>query len=416
VSKIVDARTRAVSRSSLQKTARLTRSMSFGRVHPEPLPVTFDPQSFDNLKKYLGERKKQIEAELARRAKPVPPKDAPSTPAKSAPPKTPSVAPRSAPSQRATGTSTRSVKAVAPKPAPKLVVTPSKSPAPAKNEEPDVLKLALALSVIDPVVRAASLADSYRTMRSLKLSDKLEDVSPAVMYDYITTTVADLLSDLSFVGGVGDSILRESAVRRKAWKKIGDFPLTEAHLDMVSEDGNRELLDDRLIDAFTLHVERQRVAVRRRYDIPVGLLVGAGAWVPPVDVQAARNGATCEYQVINHGGNHWIVAVRFPGESATAAYVYDSLSLEAVPVETQAVVRRCFNLRPIDTVHRLQGPQQPEGHECGAYACAAVEILSRTGDTPLQRRQALAGATFTNDTIRARIRGAIQNDNLDNLS
>ncbi|EYF05159.1 Ulp1 family isopeptidase [Chondromyces apiculatus] len=274
-----------------------------------------------------------------------------------------------------------------------------------KGADAETLKLVLAVSVLDQIEKADTLADCYRAARSLPPDANLSEVGDVDMYDYVVSSICDLLAGLT----LSKKIDRPVAAQVVPWKKVGDFQLTKTHQDMLQTHLN-EYLDDRVIDAFLAIVEQRRAGVYRRFDVPVGLLVATARWDPPVGLQGVRaaGAARVEVQVINQGGNHWIVAVRFPQEDQNTVHVYDPLQPGVVsdPIKTQ--VRRCFNLPLLAQIRHLAGPRQPGGYECGAYVCAAIEVLSRTGVTPADARQALRDAAFVNNTIRGNLRQSIE--------
>ncbi|MFT3770615.1 MAG: Ulp1 family isopeptidase [Minicystis sp.] len=269
----------------------------------------------------------------------------------------------------------------------------------------DTLKLVLALSVLESIESAATLEDAYRAARSLPKTASLSSVGAREMFEYVAAYVAEGLAGVKVVTPFRSQPQRTA----KAWKKIGDLQLDESHKALLEIDVD-EYLDDRVIDAFTTIVEQRRANVRRRYDVPVGLLVATQRWVPTQDLQGVRGGhaTRLEIQVINRGGNHWIVAVRFPLESLTTAYVYDSLRPgEGIAEEIVTQVRRCFHMGEDDEVEALGGPRQPHGFECGAYVCAAIEVLSRPNQDPDEARDALRYTLFQNDTIRGNMARSI---------
>ncbi len=272
-----------------------------------------------------------------------------------------------------------------------------------------VLELVTAVSVIEQIESCDTLAACYRASRTLPPDEDLSKVSDDKMLAYVTSIASNLLADIAG----SKKIERPAIIQVAPWKKIGDLQLTETHKTMVQA-RLTEYLDDRIIDAFVAIVEQRRANVLRRDDIPVGNLIATQRWAPTPDLRGVRGGGgtRVEIQVLNQGGNHWVVAVRFPGENPNAAYVYDPLQPAAISALTQAQVRRCFSMADEHPVTRLAGPRQPLNYECGAYVCAAVEVLSRAGATPAELRTALQQAAFVNNTIRANLYQSIEANNL----
>lgn len=284
------------------------------------------------------------------------------------------------------------------------------------EESSDSLKLVLALSVIEQIETAKTLDEGYRTIRSLPPEADVSTVKDEDKYDYVVSCLHDALADIQ----LKVPIARPGAVVATLWKKIGDVQLTKFHQDLVTRDLH-DYLDDRIIDAFVNIVERRRAGVFCRYEVPVGLLVGTQRWVPTVDLEGIRGlagNARVEVQVLNQGGNHWVVGVRYPQESNTAVYVYDPLQPLGIAQVTENQLRRCFNLVVDSPITRLAGPRQPFGYECGAYVCAAIEVLTRANLTPAEARGALefsaplVARTFDNDAIRNHINDSIDGDDL----
>lgn len=284
------------------------------------------------------------------------------------------------------------------------------------EQSSDSLKLVLALSVIEQLEAAKALDDGYRALRSLPPETDVSTIKDEDKYDYVVSCLHDALADIP----LKVPIARPGAVVATLWKKIGDVQLTKFHQDLVTRDLH-DYLDDRIIDAFVNIVERRRAGVFGRYEVPVGLLVGTQRWVPTVDLEGIRGlagNARVEVQVLNQGGNHWVVGVRYPQESNTAVYVYDPLQPLGIAQATENQLRRCFNLAVNSPITRLAGPRQPFGYECGAYVCAAIEILTRANLTPAEAREALEFSaplvvrTFDNDTIRNNINDSINGDDL----
>lgn len=280
----------------------------------------------------------------------------------------------------------------------------------------DQLNLALALSVIDQIVDSKTLDDCYRAVRSLPKEADISTMKDPDKYDYVVSCLYDSLTDVDLLV----PIARPMTEVAKPWKKLGDFQLTKIHQDLLTTDLH-DYLDDRIIDAFVTLVEQRRAGVHSRYEVPVGLLVGSQRWMPTLDFQGIRGlggNARVEVQVINQGGNHWVVGVRYPAESQTAVYVYDPLQPLEIGVETARQMRRCFNLDQNAPITRLAGPRQPYGYECGAYVCAAIEVLTRANLTPAEVRAALefsapnVARTFDNDTIRGNINASINGDDV----
>lgn len=252
-----------------------------------------------------------------------------------------------------------------------------------------------AVSILDQIEKAKSLAGCYRALRFLPPDADLAKVTVEQMHghvygEYLTATFAS-------APGATPSLASVASVAAKPWKEIRGVKLTTTHKEMLAD--AREWLDDRAIDAYVAQLEAGG-EVMRRFDVPVGRFVAAGGEVPPA-LRAARATGR-EVQVLNVNGNHWIVAVRFRNENPNAAYVYDSLGAQngalAAAVVTQ--VRRCFHMDPASPVSRLAGPRQPQSWECGPYVCAAIELLSRTPATRADGAQALGAAQFDNAVIR----------------
>lgn len=260
------------------------------------------------------------------------------------------------------------------------------------------MKLALEMSALEQVTESENVRQAYCALRSLWDSFELSKIRESEMFYYVLSTI----DGLSPKSSESQEPVWVRSTQAALWKLVGGFQLTQWHVDMLTTNPH-EFLDDRIIDACLAVVENRRANVHRRYDVPVGLLVGTNRWVPTEDLRGIRGGgtATVEVQVINQGGNHWIVAVRFPQESAIRAWVYDPLQPGGVSEAIQTQVRRCFNLGNEGSVDLLNGPRQPGGYECGAYVCAAIEALTRTDRTPAKARTDLQNAVFNNDTIRA---------------
>ncbi|WP_147441971.1 hypothetical protein [Corallococcus exercitus] len=276
------------------------------------------------------------------------------------------------------------------------------------------LQQALALSVLVQIDGAKSLDEAYRELRSLPDSVSLSGTSDAAMHGFVLNAMVEALAGIqsSFPEAHDPFTPGADAFSSpvEAWTTVGSHSLTSEHRRML-ETERTEYLEDRVIDAFVAVIEQSRARVSSRYDIPVGVLVGNGRWVPPQGLQTPRTGATVELQVLNVGGNHWVLAVRFPGESQTAAYLYDPLQRGPPSPELKTRVRRCFGRHDL-VVTALTGPRQPGGHECGAYVSAAIEVLTRDPQTPETAREALRRALFNNDTIRGNMFQSLQDNAL----
>ncbi|MCP3100462.1 C48 family peptidase [Myxococcus sp. K15C18031901] len=285
--------------------------------------------------------------------------------------------------------------------------TSSKEPL-SKTSTPDLdrpLKLALALSLLLPIDQASSLGECYRTLRSLPEGTGDSDTSDMTRYYYVLNAMLSATAHLRPTSGSSPSPSLGSttfAPPAPSWRQVGGFQLTADHQDMLTHDLT-DYFDDRLIDAFLALVEEERATVHRRYDVPVGALVGNDVWTPPHGLQQVRSGglASVEVQVLNVGGNHWVVGVRYPQSQPGVVYLYDPLQPLVVSEGLQTRLRRCFGGGGL-TIERVRGPRQPGGYECGAYVCGAIELLTRTAD-PVAALQSLQRAAFNNTTLRGNI-------------
>jgi hypothetical protein len=253
--------------------------------------------------------------------------------------------------------------------------------------------LVQALSVIEQMTKATDIEGCYRALRFLRPEADLSKVSLEEMRDHIYGEY--LTASAAYVKKPVAKAPVLPAV--KPWKDVDGVKLAMSHKDMLGNE--MEWLDDRVMDAYVALLERNGT-VHRRYDVPVGRFVGAGGNVPG-HLHEVRGGGNAirEVQVLNVNDSHWILAVRFPGQNAQAAFVYNSLG-HAPTEEVKAQVRHCFGMQRAASVVQLEGPRQPLGHECGPYVCAAIELLAGTTATIEEARGALGRARFDNATIR----------------
>jgi len=280
------------------------------------------------------------------------------------------------------------------------------------------LKLALALSVLLPVDQASSLGECYRVLRSLPKGAESTSISDLEQYYYVLNAMLSAISSLASSSGreVSSSLGSTTfAPPATSWRRVGGFQLDADH-EAVLTTHPTDYFDDRLIDAFLALVEEERAILHRRYDVPVGALVGNRVWTPPRaldDVRAAGN-AGVEVQVLNLGGNHWVVGVRYPQDQPGIVYLYDPLQPLRVDASLQTRLRYCFGDNQL-AIQNVKGPKQPGGHECGAYICGAIELLTRTAD-PVTSLAALRRAKFNNTTLRGHIHDSLDAEVLDSFA
>jgi phosphatidylserine/phosphatidylglycerophosphate/cardiolipin synthase-like enzyme len=264
-----------------------------------------------------------------------------------------------------------------------------------KGKTDDGFKLVAAVSILEQIEKAASLLGCYLALRFLPPTTDLKGVLAAEMFEFV---YGEYLR-AGYLGGKSSAleVPEPSAPAAQPWKEIHGVKLTSLHKAMLNSEA--EWLDDRAIDAYVATLEAGG-NVLRRFEVPVGRFVAAGGVVPPA-LHLPRP-TPREVQVLNLNGIHWILAVRFPNESLQAAYVYDSLGAQdgqlSDPVKT--FVRRCFGMAGGHPVTRLPGPRQPQGWECGPYACKAIDLLASTAATVAAARLALGAARFDNRLIR----------------